>query len=77
MNKLKDIFVLVCTTITMLIIFAILDVVLMGLLSLVISIWNPSFATQMFKWSFLILFALEALFTIPVIIKSTKNGGEK
>lgn len=77
MNKLKDIFVLVCTTITMLIIFAILDVILMGLLSLVISVWNPSFATQMFKWSVLILFALEALFTIPVTIKSTKNEGEK
>lgn len=70
MKPVKWWFVFVMTVLTMLIVFAIADIILAGLIALAVSIWDIMTAFQTFKWVFSVLFLIESIFTVPAVIKS-------
>ena len=76
MKSLKKLFVITCTTIIMLLVFLICDALFAGLVYLLVSIWSKVIALSIFKWIVLVMFAVQVLFTIPVAIKSCKEGDE-
>ena len=76
MKSLKWWFVVIMTTITMLSIFLLADIILMGIISLIISLFSSN-ALQVFKWGIAILFGIEFLLTILAVIKSRKEGDEE
>ena len=75
---LKDVFVLTCTTIVVLVFYAIIDFIVAGILWFVIQLWNESLALNVFRYTFIILLALESLPTIPaicrIVTKEPKEG---
>lgn len=75
MKSLKWLFVVVMTTITVLSIFLLADIVLMGIIALIISPFSQN-AMQVFKVGIAVLFCIEFLLTIPAVIKS-RNEGDK
>ena len=77
MKSMKWLFVVIMTTITLLTIFLIANSFLIGLVALIISIFNKAEAIQVFKWGVVILFGIEFLLTIPAVIKSRKEGDEE
>ena len=77
MKSLKWWFVVIMTTLTVLAIFLLADTVLMGLIALIISLFNKAGAMQVFKWGVAILFGIEFLLTIPAVLKSRKEGDEE
>ena len=76
MEHLKQWFVFIMTTITVLVIFLVADTILMGLITLIIAIFSKDTAMQVFKYGMMILFGIEFLFSIPAVIKS-RNKGDK
>lgn len=76
MKSLKKLFVVTCTTIMVLLVFLIYDALFAGLVYLLVSIWSKVVALNVFKWVVLIMFGIQVLFTIPVAIKSCKEGDE-
>lgn len=76
MKPLKHWFVLVMTLLFVLIVFAIADIALAGVIALAISIWDKVIAMSVFKWSTIVLFTIEAVLSVPAVIKSCK-GDEK
>ena len=76
MKGLRKLFVLTCTTIMVLLVFLIYDALFAGLVYLLVSIWSKVVALNVFKWVVLIMFGIQVLFTIPVAIKSCKEGDE-
>ena len=76
MKSLKKLFVITCTTIMVLLVFLIYDALFAGLVYLLVSIWSKVVALNVFKWVVLIMFGIQVLFTIPVAIKSCKEGDE-
>lgn len=77
MKSAKWWFVVIMTTLTVLSIFLIADLVLMGIISLIITIFDKASAVQVFKWGMAILFSIEFLLTIPAVIKSRNEGGKE
>ena len=75
MKSLKWLFVVVMTTITVLSLFLLADILLMGIISLIISLFSSD-AMQVFKWGINILFGIELALTIPAVITS-RNEGDK
>ena len=73
MKSMKWWFVFVMTTVTVLIVFAIADFILAGLIALAVSIWDNVTALQTFKWAFSLLFLIESVLTVPAVIKSCKG----
>lgn len=76
MKSLKKLFVITCTTLMVLLVFLICDTLFAGLVYLLVSIWSKVVALNVFKWVVLIMFGIQVLFTIPVAIKSCKEGDE-
>ena len=76
MKGLRKLFVITCTTIMVLLVFLIYDALFAGLVYLLVSIWSKVVALNVFKWVVLIMFGIQVLFTIPVAIKSCKEGDE-
>ena len=76
MKSLKKLFVVICTTIMVLLVFLICDALFAGLVYLLVSIWSKVVALSIFKWIVLVMFAVQILFTIPVAIKGYKEGDE-
>lgn len=77
MKSLKWWFVVIMTTLTVWAIFLLADTVLMGLVALIISLFNKVVSVQVFKWGVAILFGVEFLLTIPAVLKVKKEGDEK
>ena len=76
MKSLKWWFVFVMTVLTVLAIFFLADSILMGVIAIVISLFDKVVAMAVFKWGVAILFSIETLLTIPAVIKS-RNEGDK
>ena len=76
MKSLKKLFVITCTTLMVLLVFLICDTLFAGLVYLLVSIWSKVIALSIFKWIVLVVFGLQVLLTIPVAIKSCKEGDE-
>ena len=76
MKGLRKLFVITCTTIMVLLVFLICDALFAGLVYLLVSIWSKVIALSIFKWIVLVMFSVQVLFTIPVAIKSCKEGDE-
>ena len=71
MNKvLKDVFVMLCSTVTVAIVYAILNLLFAAIICLAVWLWGSrNSATEVFKATYIILFVLEMVLTIPVIIR--------
>ena len=76
MKGLKKLFVIICTTIMVLLVFLICDALFAGLVYLLVSIWSKVIALSIFKWIVLVMFGLQVLLTILVAIKGYKEGDE-
>ena len=74
MKQLKRLFVATMTAITVLVIFLIADVVLVGAISLVAMLFSKAVAADIFKWGLITLFSIELVLTIPATIKTINKG---
>lgn len=77
MKSLKWWFVVIMTTLTVWTIFLLADTVLMGLVALIISLFNKAVSAQVFKCGVAILSSVEFLLTIPAVLRVKKEGDEK
>ena len=66
-------FVMVMTFCTVMLLFAIGDAVLAGVVSLIVRLWNKEASMAVFKWVFSILFTIETVLSVPATIKSCKG----
>lgn len=76
MKQLKWLFVVVMTSITVLSIFLLADIVIMGIISFITRLFNAEGAQQLFKWGVAVLFCIETALTIPAAIKTINKGEE-
>lgn len=77
MKSLKELFVLTMTTITVLAVFLLSDLAIMGIVSGIVMIFSREVAMSVFKWGVAVMFGIELLFTIPAVIKSVKEGDKE
>jgi hypothetical protein len=74
MKPLKKVFVITMALILVLAVFLLADTLLIGLISLIISVFDKAGAVPFFKWGVLVLFIIEGLFIVPAAVKSYKEG---
>ena len=77
MKSLKKWFVLIMTYVAVLTVFAIADTILAGVIMFAVSSFTSFWQFVVFKWVFLITFAIEFLLTIPAAIKSYREGDKE
>ena len=77
MKPLKKWFVIIMTAVTMLAVFAIADIILAGVIMFAVSAFTTFWQFDVFKWVFLITFAIEFVITSPAAYKSYKEGDKE
>ena len=78
MKSLQTVFVAICTALTVLAIFLIINIVLVGILALVFYMFSEELGRNVFRWGVSSLFVVELIFTLPAIAKTLlKDEGEK
>ena len=76
-NPLQWLFVTVMTIVTVLSIFWLADVLLMGLISLIVAIFDYDRAGLTFKYGISLLFGIELVFTLFAVLKNNNEGDKE
>lgn len=69
LDYLGKVFTVVLTLLFLLIVFVLGDAILVGIISLLVLIWDDTLALQVFKWGIVCLFVPQVLLTIPATIR--------
>lgn len=77
MTSLRQVFVIISATLTVLSMFLLVDILFVGVISLVAKAFDGDVAQNIFKYGVAVLFGIELLLTIPAVIKSIKEGDKK